>query len=331
MKKILFATTALVASAAAGAAFAAEKPVGTIGGYMGFGAGLSDANPSGDTEVTILRDGEIFLGFKGSSDNGLTFTGRVELEAFTTGDQIDENWAQVSGSFGSILVGSNDTAGDNFGDVGILYGPLARLAYYDGFGVVPMAFSDDGGADPIGIRYATPTIAGFTAAVSYHPNSGFDGAGDTPWNASSSNGSGAQDDIVSLAANYEGEFGGLGMKIGGDYTFADSQVAGVDDMNVWSVGTELNYAGFVLGVHYEDNEGTDSDDLAIGAGYKTGPWGITGGWAMSDEGGSDIDTWAGWVTYALAPGVTAAAGFEYGDVDGGGDAYQAVTYLTVGF
>jgi len=327
MKKILFASTALVASAAFGTAFAADKPVGTIGGYMFMGAGLSDNNTSGDTEVGILRDGEIHLGWRGTSDNGLTFTGRIELEAFTDGrDQIDENWGQVSGAFGSLLIGSNDTAGDNFGDVGILYGPGARLAYYDGFGTVPTSFSDDAG-DALGIRYATPTIAGFTAAASYHPNGGTDGVNDTGYGFASRGPGIGPKDVYSLAANYKGEFSGVGIAFGGDYTAADDTAR----REVWSLGTEISASGFKVGFHYEDNIAVDSQDYAIGVGYSTGPWGVAGGYSLSEIAGApDIDSFGGWVTYALSPGVTVAGGVEYGE-QGKTEAYNAMTYLAINF
>lgn len=330
MKKILFATTALVAGAAAGIASAAERPTGSVGGYMFFGAGLTDVTATGDTEVALLRDGEMHLKFSGSSDNGLTFAGRVELEAFTTGDQIDENWATVSGSFGEILVGSNDTAGDNYGDVGIFCAAGCRIAYYDGFGEVPMAGSDDG-FDALMIMYATPTIAGFTAAVSFTPDAGYDGAndgarvttGDRPY-AGASN-------VVSLAANYSGEFSGFGVALGGDYTFGDATTgSGGQDIDVWSIGAELGYAGFTGGVHYENNEATSSDDVAIGFRYRTGPWTFGGGYAFSDTAASDIDTFAGWVSYALAPGVTGHVAAQYGD-NGATDGYNIYTILQVGF
>lgn len=333
MKKILFATTAIAATAAAGVALAAERPTGSVNGYMFMGAGLSDSNADSETEVGILRDGEIHLTYRGSSDNGLTFDGRVELEAFTAADQIDENWARVSGSFGSVLIGSNDTAADNFGDVGILYGPGARLAYYDGFGVVPSEFSDDGG-DALGIRYATPSISGFTAAVSYHPSGATEGANDTGYGFASTpapgiggGGGGAPKDIFSLAANYSGDFDAFSFSIGGDYTAADN----TNLREVWSVGAEVGFSGFTLAVHYEGNEAANEDDIAIGVQYKTGPWTVAGGYSNSDiSGGPDIDSFGGWVTYALSPGVTAAAGIEYGE-QGNVDAYNALTYLAISF
>ena len=49
------ATLILTASPAS----AADPIVGSVGGYMYFGAGVTDANPAGDAEAVIIRDGEI--------------------------------------------------------------------------------------------------------------------------------------------------------------------------------------------------------------------------------------------------------------------------------
>ena len=68
---------------------------------MYIGAGVTDASISGGTELALIRDGEIHLNARGSSDSGLNFAVQVELEAFTSAlDQIDENWARVDGAFG---------------------------------------------------------------------------------------------------------------------------------------------------------------------------------------------------------------------------------------
>lgn len=361
MKKLLIATSALVAVSAAGAASAAERPVGTIGGYMFFGLGLTDfdSNPGGtpgegETSVGVLRDGEIHLGFTGSSDNGLTFTGRVEVEAHTDGDQIDENWAQVSGSFGSVLVGSNDTAGDNFGNIGYFCAAGCRLSYWYGFGEVPMGGPQDGPTDALGIRYATPTIAGFTAAVSYHPNWSYDGLNDTQYSVSGDARDGDTKDVISIAANYEGEFSGFGVALGADYLTGEGEGVTGDDVEVWSVGTELSYAGLALGVHYENDEENDAEDFLVGLSYGTGPWTFTGGWATTDNSYTrrsttgrpldplgtsftgSADVFAGWVSYALAPGVAAHVGAQYSDYynrvsDENEGVYNAYAIMSVAF
>ena len=85
------------------AAGAAERMTGSVGGYMYIGAGVTDASISGGTELALIRDGEIHLKARGSSDSGLNFAVQVELEAFTSAlDQIDENWARVDGAFGEV-------------------------------------------------------------------------------------------------------------------------------------------------------------------------------------------------------------------------------------
>jgi len=103
MKNALFATTAFVAAGlVAGAAQAADPVTASVSGYMHAGVGYVDRRGS-DADIGVMRDGEIHFNARGTSDNGLTFRGRVELEAFTSGDQIDENWVEVGGAFGRVL------------------------------------------------------------------------------------------------------------------------------------------------------------------------------------------------------------------------------------
>ncbi|MEO0720202.1 MAG: porin, partial [Pseudomonadota bacterium] len=104
---------------------------------------------------------------------------------------------------------------------------------------VPTEFSDDAG-DALGIRYATPSISGFTAAASYHPNGSTEGANDTGYGFASRGIAGAAKDIYSLAANYSGDFGGFSLGVGADYTAADDNSA----REVWSIGAEVGTAGF---------------------------------------------------------------------------------------
>ena len=129
MKKVLFATTAIVAAGLTTSANAAEWETG-VSGYYFLGLALSDAN--GQDGLGILRDGEIHVNGRLTADNGLTFRARVELESFTSGDQIDENWGSIGGSFGTLLIGSNDDAVYN-NHVGVIYAPGARVGYYDEF------------------------------------------------------------------------------------------------------------------------------------------------------------------------------------------------------
>ena len=119
---------------------------------------------------------------------------------------------------------------------------------------------------------------------------------------------------------------GVNMRLGGDYSFADEK----DAFEVWSVGAEVEMHGFTLAAHYEDDKAVDAQDIALGAGYGMGPWTFTAGWAHTDAAATDFDTYSGWATYAIAPGVDASAGIQYA-TDGDDDAYAAMSYVSVAF
>jgi hypothetical protein len=353
MKKILLASTALVIGAAA-QANAAEPLTASVGGYMNIGVAIDDREDG----LGVLRDGEIHLKFSGTSDNGLTFDGRVELEAFTSdgncqgaidalhdeevdhgtygcdgGDQIDENWARVSGSFGAIKIGGDDSAKNAYAN-GVIYAPSALIGYYDGFGYVnPVQPGISGGGDYIGIHYDSSDFSGFRFGATYQPNRSSDGhqnsytgAGDTGGPTYNKDSDG--DNFWAVGAVYSGDFNGFGVGISGGYADSDGS-----DMETWHVGGNVSSSGFTLAVHYEDNGGSsDNTDLAIGASYATGPWTIAGGWAQQDTPSADPQVISAWVTYAVAPGVKATVGFEYGDTDDGEDeVLGGMAYLNLGF
>lgn len=341
MKNTLFATTALVALGFAGSAFASEPMTASVGGYMGVGVGISD-NDGGD-DVGILRDGEIHFKAKGSSDNGMTFEARVELEAFTDGDQIDENWVKISGSFGQVMIGGNDTAKNNLA-TGIFYAPLALGGYYDHIARVGNGYSGiDQAGDQHGIHYNTPNFNGLQAAVSYQPEgSSCDGSKGLSIDDSGTspvlvrNGGDRQycqndgsdgDNVWSFGVNYLGDFDGFDFRVSGGYETADGS-----DQDTWSVGVQGGTAGFLVGVYYEDNKGVDAgQDLAIGMTYSTGPWTVGGGYTTILD--TDVDPWrvGGWVTYAMAPGVSATLSLEHGDADTVGSSTSGLAYVSLGF
>ncbi|WP_118133247.1 porin [Oceanicella sp. SM1341] len=331
MKKVLFASTALVAASLGSASFAAEPITGSVGGYMMMG--LVYMEDQGD-EIGVLRDGEIHLGWKGTSDNGLTFDGRVELEAHTqAGDQIDENWARVSGTFGSVMIGSDDSS-SNAMEKGVFYGPGSRVGYWDSF--YSVTYTSMGGDIPV-IRYTTPNISGFTASVDWGPNSSADGVNDSNLVFG---GYGAPGDTDgqrwSVGAKYEGEIDGVGFGVGAGYLDGDSDFY---DDGFWHVGGEISYVGFSLGVHY-DSAGyqyvgpagfyNTVGTISVGAQYETGPWTFGGGWATNTEG-RDVNNWGVWATYAIAPGVTGTLGYEGNDAGEYNTVYAGSENVVTGY
>ncbi len=306
MKKVLLATSALVAAGFVTSASAAEWETG-VSGYYFLGVGVTDSNAQDG--IGVLRDGEFHVNGRLTADNGLTFRARIEVEAFTSGDQIDENWGSVSGSFGTLMIGSNDTVVyENLSGIGIIYAPGARIGYADSFALTTAAgvgFSPFPGtaSDQIGLHYTTPDFMGFKAFAGYHPSNATDGAADTN-NPVFDNGG----EIWNVGASYTGDFGDFSLGLGAGYT----DIEGVAGEQI-SFAANVGFQGFTLAGFYEDDFA--GDEFGIGAQYATGPWTIGGGWGHGDSGATNNDIVAGWVTYTAAPGVLFTVGLEYADDD----------------
>ena len=114
MKKVLLGTSALaLAGAFASPAAAAEWNV-RVGGYMEQFVAYadSDANFAGDYDgVDSKQDAEIHFLPSITLDNGIKFGANVQLEALTNSDQIDEAYMFIDGSFGRVVLGSENSAG----------------------------------------------------------------------------------------------------------------------------------------------------------------------------------------------------------------------------
>lgn len=322
MKKILIASTALATLGIAGGATAAEWNAG-VNGYMQIGVGF-DGDQDG---VGILRDGEIHFNARMTADNGLTFRARVELEVQTNaGDQIDENWASVGGSFGTIKIGGDDSAKGAYNN-GVIYAPGARIGYYDGFGLFRTTSQPGiaGNTDDVGIHYDSPSFMGFAFGATFRPEAGTDNNGDRSGSMVFDQDN-PGDNFYAFGAAYDGNFGDFGFGISGGYADQDSNGANLDDQ--WHIAGNVSFSGFTIAGGYED-DGTD--EWYIGARYSTGPWTIAGGYSNDDLPGQNTEVGAGWVSYALAPGVSATAGLEYEDSQTVDKEVAGLAYLQLNF
>ena len=130
MKKILYATTAIVAVSAISAANAQESAMMSaagndlsIGGYYEFGyASRSDdlAGDDGGSDSFTYGDSELYIDFETTSDSGLTYGVQLDFEVVNgnehgeSGDakNAEESSIYVSGNFGTIHLGHDDYASD---------------------------------------------------------------------------------------------------------------------------------------------------------------------------------------------------------------------------
>ncbi len=227
MRNALYATSglALAGATAVGSASAADMLSVGVGGYMQQWFGMSSVDDSAET----VRDGtaqhsdsEIIFKGKLESDNGLTFSVKVELEGNSqdTGSKdgtgshnhstsyIDESQLTVSGAFGQVTLGAEDPASTlmhhggldvgvtlNCGDTHHWINGLAGCSH-DGFGTY-----GHGHGDRNNISYFTPRVSGVQFGATYIPNDGQEGRFASSLNDNEKDG-------WAVGANYVGEFGG---------------------------------------------------------------------------------------------------------------------------
>ena len=121
MKKFLLGTTALVSAGLVAQSAQAADPIElSIGGYHNWAYffAKNDNNPAAGTlpaepgfnlgDHDLKFDGELQLRGSTVLDNGLEVGVRIEIEGETQGDQLDENYAWIEGSFGTFRFGNDD-------------------------------------------------------------------------------------------------------------------------------------------------------------------------------------------------------------------------------
>ena len=330
MKKVLYGSTALVAAGALASPAAAEEGVKLgLGGYYNtyFWVGdydESDDDPRDLTNTGLFADGEVH--FKGSTtlDNGITFGVQIELEAFTSGDQIDENYAFIEGSFGRFVIGGENTAAYMMQYGAPFVGAPINSGWITSFVPPPQAttsttvkFTTTGGTltvattttftaattgfrtpalstyidltnDDHTIDYYTPRFSGFQLGVSYTPANTINGEGKNfPVQADENT---ELHHGFSVGVNFVESFGDFDVAVAGGYRRAESaDKSGLEDPEMWSGGLNLGYAGFTFGgsVGYEDSDrATDGVGWDVGLSYTTDPWGVSGTFFRSDVEGS---------------------------------------------
>jgi len=290
MKKQLLTTSALVAAgmlAAPGLATAQTAPASqpiqiTVGGYMyQFFSYVSQDdrnNGSSATQATTTarpakfssnHDAEIYFQGKTTLANGISVGIRVELEAATEADQIDEAFAFVEGAFGRIEMGSTDNAAFKTS----IHSPEAMTGIAVGGGYMLLTgnlvanptksthlsspisatlplFNDN---DSERISYYTPRFEGFQLGLSYAPELTQDKHNNAMGFWSSQNNS--YHSGVAVGLNFTRAFGPIDIAASAGYTqYKKPETSGLmvtnatlSDPKAYLAGLQVGYAGFRLG------------------------------------------------------------------------------------
>ena len=345
MRKILLATTALVALA--GAAQAAESPIQvTLGGSVDFRAALfqeSEKVLADRRSSDFQTEYDLTIAAEGKAANGITYGALINLDndqIRSAGQEVvmDQAYVWMAGSFGKALLGDTHSAAELF-----VYAPTVGEGQIDGSYT---NFTDattlapfqpiyiDNLEDNTKVTYYTPKVGNANhkvqLGVSYALN---DEQGTT---VSLYDGADGYKNMVTAAAQYTGTFSPVSVVVTPMMATGegegDKNVAGNRDYTVWGLGAQAMYAGFTVGGSYVDaghlnttsaqtddqnvwNAGLkyEFDKVAMAANYMSGE----GYYPLSGttQYVKDFDAIGLGATYTWFPGLTTAADAVFFDQD----------------
>jgi len=363
-KALLLGTSAIVAAGMFAAPAHAADPIEiSVGGFMNQWFGYQDNDDAPGVDIQKFEqwsNSEIIFSGKTTLDNGLEVGVQVQLEANTSGDQIDESYAFVEGSFGRFLIGSENSAAYLMHyaapNVGLAINSGSQTQHIinpTGGGMFRTVFGSTfiepaGDNDGQKITYFTPRFSGFQFGVSYLPDvdaTGGDRNSLTTEQAVYHNG-------FSVGLNYVNSFSGFDLAAAGGYYYAsapdgslDPRGGSLDDFQAFSLGLNVGFGGFTVGGSYADiSEGvvtgtrtTEGQGYDVGVSYETGALGFSLTYYHGETDGDffiagedEHDSYSGSVSYAIGPGVSLIGTVGYTEFDGEAGADNDGVYVTTG-
>ena len=323
MRKVLLASSALVAVAGVSAASADV----TINVWQEFGYSSVSDNTSADRD-SMFNDGEMTFSFSNTSDSGLTYSASIEMEvnAGQASNGTDEASMSLStAEMGTITLGQNDDVTSTFAT----YLPGGRnMASGDDF--VANAHDADGqrvtraqtstlstngsslktsatGAaygDNNKIAYRSPNFGGITFGASYSMlDSGeFQAGADTGENAD-----------TTMGMRYSTELAGASVSV--QAATSDNGEDGADKNTTDSWGVNVSMGDLALAVSTSTNEvntGSNEDDVnttGYGIGYTVNDsMSVAANFVSSEDKQSKdtLETTSLSLSYTIAPGLNFA-------------------------
>jgi len=288
MKKVLFATTALVATAGVAAAdvtLSGSAEMGIIGG-----SGMETQFHT-DIDVTFTMSGE--------TDNGLTFGASIDL------DEADDGLAGGSTAFGNTTQG---------GETIFLSGNFGTITMGDTDGAFDWALSEV----PAGAGSLTDNS---TAHAGWNGNSRTDGVYDGQIArydhsvgglgfalSAEIDDTGAGDAVIQLGVTYDLDLGGTTLGIGVGYSdYQTDEAIGVSLTAGLGNGLEVGFNYSDLGD--TDGGGVGEEHWAIGASYSMDAISFGINYGEYDEGGNSQAGWGMAAAYDLGGGASLNLGY----------------------
>jgi hypothetical protein len=285
---------------------------------------LDTSGNDSDRGYAFDMDNEIVFRANGSTDAGVNYGSKIEVEMDVNGNdvRVDEAVVFFSGGFGRIELGREDGAEDiMFVDAGTV---SAGTGGVDGdtANLGPINVTDSG--DATKVTYYTPRIAGFQFGLSFTPDTGdgenFSISGDK---------TGDREAHLGAGLNWTGQLIGLDLTVAGIIQRADHEPGGGggsnDDQLSYGLGATIGIGGFSIGGSVqqdEDYNGQDDQTIAnIAGAIGIGNGNVSLGYNFVDDDADDDSQHIVAVSfdYPLMPGVTFKADVANNNNAGGGD------------
>ena len=314
MRKILLASTALVAMGVSAAS--ADISISGSGkwSYSNVSKSTDTADVSGDSMSTTMG---LTVSSSFASDNGLTYGTSHSLSSGAAGTN-DGIKVYVTGSFGEIRAGGTSAGGAYDVDPSVTDGESA-VSGTNFHGAPATALAGDNG-----ISYFTPSVNGFSAGVTFEDK----GAA-----------AGANNDVTEMGASYSQAVGDATVKLSYATTDQSETDSGDNDgSSRTSMGAVVTMGDLSVTLSANTNEADDGTEDASGTGIGLS-YVLSEGLTLKahtvssdDDADASVDRseTAASLTYVVAPGLT--ANVAYTDSEDGTTTGTATTaYLKVAF
>jgi outer membrane protein OmpU len=277
MKKILLATTVLVGTAG----FASAEV--TLSGNGRMGITYAETAAVGDKETSFNSRVRASVNMSSSTDGGLEFGGSFGIHDAVAAAAGTEGSVFISGAFGKLTMGGNDSAAQN------AVGQLAGVGYTGNGDHNEIAYLTSGDRESALYSYSA---SGFTGYLSVGQP---DNAADTY-----SIGASYATDAFTVAVGYE-----------------DSDSAGVAaDATMTSISASATFSGVTAKAIYatSDTAGFDPETYGLSASYAMDAITVTGFYRQAEVTATNTAYFQGiGASYSLGGGATLAGGIVNND------------------
>jgi len=305
MRKLLLGSTALAAAASLGANTALADV--SISGAFEWAYTSMSSNIAAKDGTSSATDSEIAFKFSNKTDSGLTVGWVVELESDDANTAINESSLSIAGGFGKVVLGGNDSVGDNFGIAGTDIpseeggtGTAVSATIGTSSDITPAS------GDSSKISYFLPAMGGLTMGVSHYTSL----AGTT--------------DSTEYGARYTMDAGGATVTLGGASGTTEAATKDTDSQNI---GVKIASGNITVamgqGQHEANDEDIETNDFGIS--YNMGNGMVVSAYTVDSEdtldAGEEFTRSGMEVAYTIAPGLSAVINVDDFDYKkGAGDA-----------